>query len=194
MADKTGAGGTTSSDDNPIPSLLREARGHLGRRQFDLAVGVATQAIRLDPRRAEPYVIRAEALRKLKKPDRALADLTLAIRLDPDRPAPYVIRAEIYTKRCMPDQAITDATQAIFLDPNNAAAFSIRASCRQSIGDEEGAASDQEEMFRIDPTRPPVHTPGVDKPEPSPTMDLVFCKVRITPTGPRHDHRAAQIG
>ena len=24
--------------------------------------------------------------------------------------------------------------------------------------------------------------------------ELTFCKVRINPTGPRHDHRAAQIG
>ena len=64
-----------------------------------------------------------------------------------------------------------DAT-AIFLDPNSAAAFSIRGCCRQSIGDEEGAAADQEEMFRIDPTRPPVYVPGSDKIEASPTTDL----------------------
>ena len=159
VADETGTDGMTSADDNSISSLLRNARGHLGHRRFDLAVDVATEAIRLDPRRSETYVIRAEALRKLNKADRALADLALAIRLDPDRPAPYVIRAEIYRKRCLLDQAIVDATQAIFLDPNNAAAFSIRASCRQSIGDVQGAGADQEELFRIDPTRP---VPGPD--------------------------------
>ncbi len=153
MAEENMTGGMTSGDDHSISSLLRDARGHLGHRRFELAVDVATQAIRLDPKRSETYIIRAEALRKLNKADRALADLTLAIRLNPDRPAPYVIRAEINKKRCLFDQAIADATQAIFLDPNNAAAFSIRASCRQSIGDPEGAALDQEELFRIDPTR-----------------------------------------
>ena len=169
VADETGAGGMTSSDDNSTLHLLRDARGHLGLRRFDLAVDVATQAIRLDPKRSETYVIRAEALRKLNKSDRALADLTLAIRLAPDRPAPYVIRAEIFRGRCQHDQAITDATQAIFLDPNSAAAYSIRASCRLSIGDPEGAAADQEELFRIDPTRPPVHTPNSEKPGSSST-------------------------
>ena len=153
MADETGTDGVTSANDNSISPLLRDARGHLGNRRFDLAVDVATEAIRLDPRRSEIYVIRAEALRKLNKADRALADLALAIRIDPERAAPYVIRAEIYRKRCLLDQAIADASQAIFLDPNNAAAFSIRASSRQAIGDPEGAAADQDEMFRIDPTR-----------------------------------------
>jgi len=169
VADETGAGGMTSSDDNSTLRLLRDARGHLGLRRFDLAVEVATQAIRLDPRRSETYVIRAEALRKLNKSDRALADLALAIRLAPDRPAPYVIRAEIYRGRCQHDQAIADATQAIFLDPNSAAAYSIRASCRLTIGDPEGAAADQEELFRIDPIRPLVHTPNSEKPGSSST-------------------------
>ena len=154
MADETGAGVLTSPDDNPTLRLLRDARGHLGLRRFDLAVEVATQAIRLDPKRSETYVIRAEALRKLNQSDRALADLTLAIRLAPDRPAPYVIRAEIYRGRCQHDHAIADATQAIFLDPNSAAAYSIRATSRLTIGDPQGAAADQEELFRIDPTRP----------------------------------------
>ena len=41
----------------------------------------------IDPKRFfEPIVIRAEALRKLNKADRALADLTLAIRLNPRSP------------------------------------------------------------------------------------------------------------
>lgn len=158
------ANGASTSDDGTIRELLREAGGHLARRRFDLAVDSATRAIRLDARRPEPYLIRAEALRKLDRHERALADITLAIRLGPERPASYVIRAGILAKRCQFDQAIADASQAIFLDPNNAAAFSIRASCRQSIGDPHGAAEDQEELFRIDPTRPPSLTDGKDEP------------------------------
>ena len=95
-----------------------------------------------------------EALRRLGKPERALADLAVAIRLQPDRPSAYVVRAEIHKKRCQFDQAIADATQAIFLDPDNAAAYSIRATCREAIGDLEGATADHEELVRIDPTRP----------------------------------------
>ena len=135
--------------------LVRYAKAHLVQRRYDLALETASEAIRAEPKQAMPYLIRAEAPRKLGQPDRALADLAVAIRIEPDRASPFVIRAEIHKKRCSFDQAIADATQAIFIDPDNAAAFSIRAECRMAIGDADGAAFDAQELFRIDPTRPP---------------------------------------
>ena len=137
-------------------ALVQEATKNLGLRQYHEAITLATKAIRLEPRHAPAYVVRAVAFRKLNKLDRALADLTLAIRLEPDRPSPYVIRADIFKKRCELDRAIDDATQAIFLDPNSAAAFEIRAACRKALGDEEGAGEDSGEVLRIDPTRLPL--------------------------------------
>ncbi len=142
--------------DPPFTSLS-EAKAALGRKDYALAIDRATEAITAAPKEAPAYVIRAEALRRLNRPDRALADLAVAIRLQPDRPSPYVVRAEILKRRCQFDQAIADATQALFLDPDNAAAYSIRASCRQSIGDIEGASADHEELARLDPTRPTTH-------------------------------------
>ncbi len=151
---------------------LSEAKACLGRKDFGRALEKATEAVTAAPKDAVAYLVRAEALRLLKRPDRALADLAVAIRLDPERPAPYVVRAEIHKKRCQFDQAVADATHAIFLDPNNAAAYSIRASCRQSIGDAEGASEDQEELFRIDPTRlandPAVQSSPAKAPSPGP--------------------------
>src|SRR4051812_43067015 len=98
-----------------LDRLVREAKFHLVHREFDLATEKATRVIALDRRNVSAYLVRAEALRKLKRPDRALADVAVALRLDPNRPAPYVIRAEICKKRCQFDQAIADATQAILL-------------------------------------------------------------------------------
>jgi Tfp pilus assembly protein PilF len=135
-------------------TALSEAKAALGRKEFARAIEKATEVITADPKEAPAYLIRAESLRRLGKPELALADLAVAIRLQPDRPSAYVVRAEIHKKRCQFDQAIADATQAIFLDPENAAAYSIRATCRESIGDVEGAAVDHEELVRIDPTRP----------------------------------------
>jgi Tfp pilus assembly protein PilF len=134
--------------------LLQAARLHLAQRQFHEAVDRATEIIRQDAKQTAAYLVRAEALRRLKRPDRALADLAVAIRLDPQQPAPYVIRAEILKRRNHFDQAIADATFALTIDPRNAAAFSIRAECRAAIGDEEGASDDVQEMLLIDPTRP----------------------------------------
>ena len=161
--------------DHPTTSLS-EAKAALGRKEYAQAIEKATEVIAAAPKEAPAYLIRAEALRRLGKPERALADLAVAIRLQPDRPSAYVVRAEIHKKRCQFDQAIADATQAIFLDPDNAAAYSIRATCRESIGDLEGAAADHEELVRIDPTRPsspptgrtnaPSHVP-TDRPHPA---------------------------
>jgi len=146
-------------DSSPTTSLS-EAKAALGRKEFARAIEKATEVIVVAPKEAPAYLIRAEALRRLGKPERALADLAVAIRLQPDRPSAYVVRAEILKKRCQFDQAIADATQAIFLDPNNAAAYSIRATCRESIGDLDGASADHEELIRIDPTRPSIPQTG----------------------------------
>ena len=140
---------------------LSEAKAALGRKEFARAIEKATEVIAAAPKEAQAYLIRAEALRRLGKPERALADLAVAIRLQPNRPSAYVVRAEIHKKRCQFDQAIADATQAIFLDPDNAAAYSIRATCREAIGDIDGAAADHEELVRIDPTRP--SSPGMNR-------------------------------
>ncbi len=143
--------GTSVSE---VQKLLQTARLHLVQGQLHQAVERATEAIRLDSKQTAAYLVRAEALRKLNKLERALADLAVAIRLDPQQSGPYVIRAEILKRRNHFDQAIADATFALTLEPRNAAAFSVRAECRSAIGDQEGASEDVQEMLLIDPTRP----------------------------------------
>src|SRR5205809_885954 len=100
-----------------VERLLQAARLELAHGKFHEAVTQATEAIRLDGKIPAAYLVRAEALRRLKHPDRALADLAVAIRLDPQQPGPYVVRAEILKRRNMFDQAIADASYAIMLDP-----------------------------------------------------------------------------
>jgi tetratricopeptide (TPR) repeat protein len=145
---------TMGSSATEVERLLQAARLELAHGKFHEAVGQATNVIKLDGKQAAAYLVRAEALRRLKHPDRALADLAVAIRLDPQQSAPYVMRAEILKRRNHFDHAIADATSALTLDPRNAAAFSVRAECRAAIGDPEGAAEDVQEMLLIDPTRP----------------------------------------
>jgi uncharacterized protein (TIGR03067 family) len=136
-----------------VEQLLQAARLHLAKGELQETVERATEAIRLNGKESAAYHVRAEAHRRLKRPERALADLAVAIRLDPNQPSPYVIRAEILKRRNVLDQAIADATHALTLDPRNAAAFSLRAECRGAIGDVEGANEDVQEMLLVDPTR-----------------------------------------
>src|SRR4051812_40471222 len=95
-----------------VERLLQAARLHLAQGELAEAVARATEAIRLDAKEPAAYLVRAEAHRRLKRPDRAVADLAVAIRLDPNQPAPYVVRAEILKRRNLFDQAIADATNA----------------------------------------------------------------------------------
>jgi tetratricopeptide (TPR) repeat protein len=63
-------------------------RGHLHsqRGEYDQAIQDLSQAIRLDPQSAFPYVNRGVAYDETGKHDLAIADLTEAIRLDPRLP------------------------------------------------------------------------------------------------------------
>ena len=101
---------TMGSSATEVERLLQAARLHLAKGELHEAVGRATEAIRLDGKQPAAYLVRAEAHRRLKRPERALADLAVAIRLDPHQPGPYVIRAEILKRRNLFDQAIADAT------------------------------------------------------------------------------------
>jgi WD40 repeat protein/Tfp pilus assembly protein PilF len=136
-----------------VEQALQASRLYLAKGEMEEAVERASEAIRLDAKQSAAYLVRAEAHRRLKRPERALADLAVAIRLDPSQPGPYVIRAEILKRRNMFDSAIADVTHALTLDPRNAGAFSVRAECRGAIGDVDGANDDVQEMLLIDPTR-----------------------------------------
>jgi WD40 repeat protein len=167
-----------------IEQLVQAARLHLAKGELQEAVGQATEVIRRDSKQTAAYLVRAEAHRRLKRPDRALADLAVAIRLDPSQPGPFVIRAEILKRRNLFDQAIADATHAIALDPRNAGAFSIRAECRSAIGDMEGATEDVQEMVHIDPTRSVPNLERGSSPPPMASDDQRFWK-EASPTDPK---------
>ena len=92
-----------------IEQPLQAARLPLAKGELHEATAQATEVIRRDTKRTAAYLVRAEAHRRLKRPDRALVDLAVAIRLDPIQPSPYVIRAEILKRRNLFDQAIADA-------------------------------------------------------------------------------------
>ena len=91
--------------------------------EFDKAIADFTEAIRLDPRRAEAYWGRAHAYAKKGEFDKAIADFTEAIRLDPRHAEAYCGRAYAYAKKGEFDKAIADYTEAIRLNPKYAEAY-----------------------------------------------------------------------
>jgi tetratricopeptide (TPR) repeat protein len=75
--------------------LIIESRLLLPRKDFEEVVAKRTRAIRLNPKSAKAYVIRAHFFHGQMEYEKALADYDEAIRLDPQKPEPWVSEARI---------------------------------------------------------------------------------------------------
>lgn len=86
--------------------------------QFDQAIQLLTESIKLNGDRADSFYWRGLALLAIKQNDRALADLTDAIRLAPDSTSCFLSRGLLYSNMGRLDKAVADFDQALAIDPN----------------------------------------------------------------------------
>ncbi len=84
-----------------------------------LAVADYTQAIKLAPNDAILYANRANALKDMKDPDRALIDANKSIKLDSTRAASFFVRGMIYEAAGYPDGARNEYMEAVHRDNKN---------------------------------------------------------------------------
>ena len=84
------------------------------------------QAIRLDPKLAQAYRVRAAAYFERGRYDEAIQDYGQTLRLAPD-PGAYYNRGRCYLRQGHYGRAMPDFDQAVRLAPNVAAAYSGRA-------------------------------------------------------------------
>jgi tetratricopeptide (TPR) repeat protein len=115
------------------------------------AVAHYDEAIRVDPKFANPYIGRGNAYQSKNEPDKAIADYDEAIRLDPKRAFPYTARGNAYQFKNEPDKAIADYDEAIRLDPKFALSYTARGNAYQSKNDYDKAIADYDEAIRLDP-------------------------------------------
>ena len=81
----------------------------------DRAIADFSEAIRLDPKRADAYLNRALAYRIKNDVDRAMPDYNDTIRLDPKHPTAYIARGTAHNMKGDYDRAIADYNQAMQL-------------------------------------------------------------------------------
>jgi WD40 repeat protein len=91
-------------------------KGH-GPERLDRALEDLTQAIGLDARCKEAYLLRALAHAHQKHPKRAIADYTRVLALDPGHAPAYYNRGLLYAEEKDYDRAKADLDKAIALDP-----------------------------------------------------------------------------
>jgi tetratricopeptide (TPR) repeat protein len=119
---------------------------------YDTAIRLLTDAIRLDPNNASHYGLRGAVYYDGKRDyDRAIADLTSAIRLEQNKANYYNNRGDAYNSKGDYDRAIADYTSAIRLDPNETDYYNSRINAYNSKGDHDSAIADCSSLIRLYP-------------------------------------------
>jgi tetratricopeptide (TPR) repeat protein len=132
--------------------------------QLDKAIADFGEAIRLDPKFAQPYISRGLSWFLKKQYDKAIADFDEAIRLDPKNARAYVSRGLVWSNKTQYDQAIADVNKAISdfdeairLDPKNTLAYLNRGIAWSHKTQYDKSIADFSEVIRLDPKNTPAY-------------------------------------
>ncbi|MEM7445944.1 MAG: tetratricopeptide repeat protein [Pseudomonadota bacterium] len=135
--------GQLSDGDLAIAYNLRGA-AYIRQGQDALAIDDFSEAIRLNPEFAKPYINRGAAYFNSGQSQLALQDLENAVRLDPEDDAGHFNRGILYFDQGDYDRALEDLNEAIRLRPDNPAAYNIRGIIYSALDDAERARADFE--------------------------------------------------
>jgi tetratricopeptide (TPR) repeat protein/serine/threonine protein kinase len=119
--------------------------------EFTSAAVAFTGCIMQRPDYALAYNMRADAFRKLRRYDEALADYGKGIELDPKDAWPWNDRAVAYLDLRQPDKALADSARAIELDPKFAKAWNNRGTVYLKLGQPGKALADFAEAIDLNP-------------------------------------------
>ncbi len=123
---------------------------------FEVAISVFTEAIRLDPKNIRAYNNRGYCYRDKGDLDKAIVNHSEAIRLSPEDVSSIYSRACAYGFKGEWDKAISDDTEVIRLDPKDPAArgdvmaaYEHRAVCHECKGEKAKADEDFEQAKKL---------------------------------------------
>jgi tetratricopeptide (TPR) repeat protein len=140
-------------DPTSIPARLALARLYSGERMKDWAGAIAqtTEIIRLEPKHAEAFEIRAGSEYRSAEFRRAIEDATEAIRLDPGRLQAYSHRGAAYKELGEWKHAIVDLNDFLSRAPNSAWPLFNRAMASSALGDDKRALADINRAIELEP-------------------------------------------
>lgn len=115
------------------------------------ALRAAERAIQKNPRDPVGYVLKSQALNKLRRFDEAESAAKRALELDPENEKAYksLIWAQLHNGK--PDEALANASRLIRIQPDNAEAYLLRAFASELLGDREAMLRDLERAATLDP-------------------------------------------
>jgi tetratricopeptide (TPR) repeat protein len=130
---------------------MQQGREAMRKRDYDKAIALFSEVIRLNSKDAPAYLERGEALASKREVEKAVADFTTAIALDPKLKKAYYMRAFYVRGEGAYDKAIADYSAIIRLDPNDAEAYRQRGSLHESNAQHDAALADLDRAVQLQP-------------------------------------------
>jgi len=115
------------------------------------AITECTEAIKIEPNFANPFLIRGMAKHALQDYDGAIADYTKAIELNPKYSYAYAGRADAKASLKDYNEAMADFNKAIELDSTNTDYYNTRGITKRILGDYTGALVDYNKIIELSP-------------------------------------------
>lgn len=105
--------------------LIDRGNAHFERNEYDEAIALFSEAIRIEPDNYRGYLSRSHVFMELYDHEKETADLTEVIKLKPDAES-YRNRGSSYLSAKDYDRAIADLTESVRLEPDFIAAYETR--------------------------------------------------------------------
>jgi tetratricopeptide (TPR) repeat protein len=145
-ADPVEAGPSTE-----VRNLLVKAQALADRGEPAKALPIYEQALKLDPKSAEAYALRASVRNDQGGYDLALADCEQALKLDARLAAAHEFRADAYIGKREYERAVQACAQALALDPKRAGVYNDRGVIFVLQGKADRAIAEFTRALELDP-------------------------------------------
>jgi len=138
-------------------TVYKRAQVQYEKREFDEAIKLFDQVVRLDPKYVEAYVSRGMARNEKAEYDEAIQDFTEAMRVDPKFVPAFINRGISWIEKSEFDKAIKDLDAAVLLDPKDDAALFHRGVAWSKKGNYDTALKNFDASIKLDETYAPAY-------------------------------------
>jgi len=136
---------------NTAQFFLEQGEKQFEQKHFAVAVRTLSAALRRDPRLADAYRVRGEALDQMGLPQRAIQDFTKYIELKPSDARGYACRGDAHNFNLDHDLALADYNHAIKIQPSSVSAHLGRGLAYAGMEKYEEAIKDYQVVLRANP-------------------------------------------
>jgi tetratricopeptide (TPR) repeat protein len=148
---EVGAIAATPLRPQPIDALIQQGMDKLAQKDYEGAIGFASQAMRLDKKNPEALFLCGEAHGLAGEGKHALDDFNEAIGINPRFVSAYLSRAQLLEGRPDLMGAKADYDRAIELQPDYAMAYYLRGRFHQRSGAVDRAMADLTRAIELQP-------------------------------------------